>query len=65
MGTQDLAQSLWSCAALKLHSRLAQPLLAAAAGKCSELSVAGLPEPWPSLVRGHLGPIPMVLRGPV
>ncbi|CAE7306572.1 SDP1L, partial [Symbiodinium sp. CCMP2456] len=41
-GAIDLAQSLWSCAALKLHSRLAQPLLAAAAGKCSELSVAGL-----------------------
>ncbi|CAE7027926.1 SDP1L [Symbiodinium sp. CCMP2592] len=41
-GAVDLAQSLWSCATLKLHSRLAQPLLAAAAGKCSELSIAGL-----------------------
>eukprot|EP00439_Symbiodinium_sp_Y106_P033172 s675_g3.t5 len=41
-GAVDLAQSLWSCATLKLHSRLAQPLLAAAAGKCNELSIAGL-----------------------
>ncbi|CAE7266644.1 TGL5 [Symbiodinium natans] len=41
-GAVDLAQSLWSCAALKLDSRLAQPLLEAAAGRSTEFSVAGL-----------------------